>query len=286
MLYSTGQPEENKAFGSIGFNLVQKSMSIYILFGIFWVFAILLAGNNFIISGVVSIWYWQQGESGQEHLRPIPDSAFRLFRYHFGTIVIGGFLLGLVSFFRVIFEYLYRNAEYLKNTPNLRFLFQCCTCCIWCFERFLQYINQNIYIQTNLTGESFFKAAKRALEIMTNNQSIVMTVVGLGDLLNNITRLMITLIISAFFYQSIIQYPSILFGQVVVDQYNPTIIVAFASFIIASLFTSVYGVSIEGILHLFCIDEEIQRVKDPHQGAKMCPAALRQFISEQVYKQS
>jgi len=40
-------------------------------------------------------------------------------------------------------------------------------------------------------------------------------------------------------------------------------------------------VAIESILHLYCIDEEIGRTKG--KEAEMCPAALKEFLGEQVY---
>jgi len=49
--------------------------------------------------------------------------------------------------------------------------------------------------------------------------------VGLGDLLNNIARLLITMIVSMSFYRAIPDIPKSI-GGVVVDPYNPTLILA------------------------------------------------------------
>lgn len=81
-----------------------------------------------------------------------------------------------------------------------------------------------------MTGEGFLFSAKNALDIMGSNISIVMSagkfhiqtnLVGLGDLITNISRLLITLIVAMSFYKTIDTL-----GSVVVEPYNPTTIVA------------------------------------------------------------
>lgn len=77
-----------------------------------------------------------------------------------------------------------------------------------------------------MTGDGFFTSAKKSLDIMTTNPSLVMQVVGLGDLINGLARIMITLVVSMMFYRIIIILPHILLGGVVVDPYNPTLLMA------------------------------------------------------------
>lgn len=125
-----------------------------------------------------------------------------------------------------------------------------------------------------MTGDGFFNSARKSLDLMANNPSIVMQVVGLGDLINNLARIMVTLLISMFFCRSISEMPQLLFGGIVINPYNPTIVLAIITFVIASVFTNIFGVAIESILHLYCIDEEIARAKNSSTGAEMCPAVF------------
>ena len=69
-----------------------------------------------------------------------------------------------------------------------------------------------------MTGDGLLVAAQNSLEIMST--SSLVSVTGLGDLLNNLSRIFICLLTSVSFYQFI----SIHGG--VVDSYNPTIVVA------------------------------------------------------------
>ncbi|CAD8196524.1 unnamed protein product [Paramecium octaurelia] len=288
IICSTGTPGDKQQqwpFGQLKYTLLEYFSGFYLLFATFWTYALIIGVNSFIIAGSVCVWYWQQGKSGQEHVQPLNSSWKRCFVYHFGSIVLGALLLGLISIFRSFFEYLYRNAEYMRNTDGCQFCFKCCACCIWCFERFLQYLNQNIYVQINMTGDGFFHAAKKGLDIMSNNPSIVMQVVGLGDLINNIARIMITLSISMFFFRSISELPQLLFGGIVINPYNPTLLLAIIIFVIATVFTNIFGVAIESILHLYCVDQEIARAKSGSEDAEMCPAALREFLNDKVFTQ-
>jgi len=54
------------------------------------------------------MWYFTQGDVGQENSYrfPVCTSFKRAFRYHFGSLAFGAFLLALVQFIRIVLEYI------------------------------------------------------------------------------------------------------------------------------------------------------------------------------------
>jgi choline transporter-like protein 2/4/5 len=42
-------------------------------------------------------------------------------------------------------------------------------CCLWCLEKFLDFINKNAYIQTAITGANFCSAAGAASGLLIRN---------------------------------------------------------------------------------------------------------------------
>ena len=62
----------------------------------------------------------------------------------------------------------YKNTVYTNANDNLllkikgfdndviRCFRKCCTCCLWCLEKFMKFVNRNIYIMTAIKGIIIF----------------------------------------------------------------------------------------------------------------------------------
>lgn len=74
--------------------------------------------------------------------------------------------------------------QYAVNKPRNRvtvFLFNMCECCLTCFERFLQYLTRNAYIESAMFGYSFCEAGRTAFHILSNNALRVFAINSVGD---------------------------------------------------------------------------------------------------------
>lgn len=60
-------------------------------------------------------------------------------------------------------------------------LFMCCQCCLGCFERILQYLTRNAYIETAIFGLSFCAAGRKAFSILSSNALRVFAINSVGD---------------------------------------------------------------------------------------------------------
>ena len=61
-------------------------------------------------------------------------------------------------------------------------LLSCLSCIVACFERFVEFLNRNAYIQIALTGKSFCPAAKDAFESIWSNATRYSLVSGMGEI--------------------------------------------------------------------------------------------------------
>ncbi len=83
---------------------------------------------------------------------PILSSIWRLIRYHLGSVALGSFIIAVIKFLRAIMYYVEKRLKSQSggggpvNSVALGFL-KCCKCCLWCFEKILQYLNKNAYIE-------------------------------------------------------------------------------------------------------------------------------------------
>lgn len=67
-------------------------------------------------------------------------------------------------------------------------LLDCLSCLVACFERCIEYLNKNAYIQIALTGKSFCPAAKEAFETIWANSGRYGLVAGIGGAFNFVSQ--------------------------------------------------------------------------------------------------
>jgi len=68
-------------------------------------------------------------------------------RYHFGSIAFGAFLIAVVQFIRIIFEYYRKQMENANKENKLVKTLLCVTSYLLdCLERFVKFISKNAYI--------------------------------------------------------------------------------------------------------------------------------------------
>lgn len=77
---------------------------LYSLFGYLWVNAFIIGVTQFIISAACAIWYFSCTSDSNGSGSLMRGIAW-VMRYHFGSIAFGAFLIALVQFIRIIFEY-------------------------------------------------------------------------------------------------------------------------------------------------------------------------------------
>ena len=80
---------------------------------------------------------------------PIARSTGYCVRYHLGSLAFGSLLIALMKLVRLLFSYLERK---LKGAGTdccgmIKCLTCFCKCCLYCFEKFLQAICSNAYIE-------------------------------------------------------------------------------------------------------------------------------------------
>lgn len=81
--------------------------------------------------------------------------------YHIGSIAMGSFLIAVITFIRIIFEYIIYQYEKVGNKENPVYkAFKCVARCIlWALDKYVKFITKNAYIQIALHNSMFCKAA-------------------------------------------------------------------------------------------------------------------------------
>lgn len=123
---------------------------LYHLFGGLWVNAFLIGCFQFIIAAACAIWYFSfKSDTGGKG--SICMGIKWILIYHLGSIAFGSFIIAVVQFIRLIFEYYRKKIQAAnKDNPVIKFLLCCTSYLLACLERCVKFISKNAYIQIAL----------------------------------------------------------------------------------------------------------------------------------------
>lgn len=141
-------------------------------------------------------------------------------------------------------------------------------CVLKCFDEYIKFINKNAFIQCALKSENFCGSAKAAFWLIMRNAgrfsaaSVVgwiMMMLGKGAIMG----------LSCYLTFLIIKEAAPEVDQPVV----PTMVILLVSYMVASMFLSIFSFSSTAILHCFLLDEDTG-------GSKFTPDGLQGFIKD------
>lgn len=229
----------------------------YLLFSLLWNNAVLVAIGQMTIAGAVGVWYWK-GTS------PVSTGLKNCFRYHLGSIAFGSFILAIVQLVKWWLRYLQKQMEAQKQN-FLAKVAKALAYCVWCFERFIKFLNKNAYIRIALNGENFCRAAWRAFQLIIRNMGRYAVLGGLGAIISRLGTLFIAVAgatIGYFIFLGV--YP----------EENPWLCVAvylIMGYIGGCLIMNVFGLAVDSVLVCFITDEEL------NGDAEHAPEELKEF---------
>lgn len=151
----------------------------YAVIAFLWNCEFILGCQQLVISGAVSSWYFCRDRSNLPC--PVGRSIRRLFCYHMGTVAFGSFLIMLLQIPRIILAFLQERLKSYEDNQIVKGILYCCSCCLWCLENFLQYLNRNAYAVTAYKGTAYCSSAKTAFSTIASNALRVATINSVGD---------------------------------------------------------------------------------------------------------
>jgi hypothetical protein len=276
-LVSSGDASQiqGSPFGSFEFDKTLQRLLIYHLFGLLWLNAFIIASCQFVIASSTCLWYFSQG-TGQGVTKTIRTSLHRLFRYHLGSIAFGSLIIAIIQMIRIMLSYMQYQAKKMagKEGRIVRYVLTCLQCYVACFERFIQFLNKNAYIQIALTGKSFCPAAKDAFFLILRNPVRFGLVAGIGGIFVFFGKVFVASITALTGFLVITKWDK--FSTSLYSPFVPTIVMFIFAYVIGAIFMTVYGLAADTILACFVTDEELSKKKNA--PARHCPASLRDFI--------
>lgn len=282
-LASTSDIEQVAGVGyTMTFDEETQKLLVYHFFGLLWNMAFIRHMSILILAGVFGAYYWTPLEDKNANKfprAPVMASICRSWTYHTGTVALGSFIIGLIQMARAILDYV--KKKYLKKADKVPCA-KCCSCfikllvcyidcCLWCFEKLVEYISKNAYIVTACKGKMFCTAACEAFMFIINNlgQHAVVSWVSSFVMLLGKMFIIAGTVVPCFFLTGA--------SDDLAQPYVLLVVCGLIAYLVASLFLGVVDTAIDTILVCFCWERDAKG--NFANGQVYASDGLNKFIS-------
>ncbi|KAF4322216.1 hypothetical protein BBO99_00002819 [Phytophthora kernoviae] len=241
-----------------------KLLVVYHFFGLLWTAQLINAISMCTIAGAVSRYYWSRNKTSDE-MGPFPvfTSFKNCFRYHFGSLAFGAFIIAVVQFVRAALLYLdHQTRDLQKNNLAVKVMIKIVQCCLWCLEKCLRFLSKNAYILIAMKGHSFCASARDAFKLLLSNIAQVGAVSTVTFLLLGAGKVAVALgcAIATFAY---LEKNSDEYGvggpHELSSPMAPILLALLLGWFVGSTLLGVYEMAIDTILLCFCEDKELNK---------------------------
>ncbi|XP_035919880.1 CTL-like protein 2 isoform X4 [Anopheles stephensi] len=220
--------------------------------GFFWCICFVSAFSEMVLAFTFATWYWTHQKSRLPFF-VLTRGVTRTMFYHLGTLAFGSLIIAICKIIRAFLEYLDHKLKGYDNGVT-RAILCCCRCFFWCLESFLKFLNTNAYIMCAIYGKNFCSSAKDAFSLLTRNVLRVIALDKVTGFLFFLSKLLLASGMGAVTYtyfdsdipKTPLNYPFV-----------PAVFVFIGTFIIASIFFSVYSVAVDTLF--LCFLQDIER---------------------------
>uniref|UniRef100_A0A7S1WZW3 Choline transporter-like protein n=1 Tax=Tetraselmis chuii TaxID=63592 RepID=A0A7S1WZW3_9CHLO len=251
----------------------------YHIFGLFWTTQFISGCNTVIIAGAVSNFYWNGGTRGgaRSNQSPMLWALGTTVCCHLGSVALGSFILALISFVRVLLEYVHRKTRESQQVAGGQWLCNCIRCCCWCWQKVMDLINKNTLIMVGIKGKGYCVSALHGAALMISNLVQVAVVNLVSAFLIWVGKLLVIascailaiLTCNLAIFSDPAKHPNTFLSGPVA----PVAATVVAAYLIVDIYFQVYDVVIGTVLLAFCQDCE-QHGGRPRYAPPMLAAAV------------
>lgn len=249
------------------------------VFGMLWIASFIIACNEFAIICSAATWYFSRKDIPDDDGIPgdsdVSKGFWWTFRYHFGSLAFGSFIIAVVWLIRLIFEYVGNKVAGASGDNKFtQVLLGCTRCCLDCFDRFVRYINRNAYIYMAISSENFCESALNSFILILKNAAKFAFVEGISNVFMFLAKFCIAIFTSLCAFVLLpYQVPE---GEEINAPFLPVLCVFLFSYMVACVFISVFDTGSNTILQCYLIDVDI--AKQHNLSPNHIPPTLSKFI--------
>jgi flagellar biosynthesis protein FliP len=281
-IYSSGSIEHKNSssdYAKYDWDDSTRNSFYFEFLSILWINAFKVAFTQFVIASAASYWYFDQNRNAGKHY--VLRSVGAALRYHLGSLAFGSFVLALVKLVKGCLHYLQAKVyqEGLHSNPCLKFLCCCVGCYVNCFERFIKFLDKNAYIRIALTGEGFCTAARHAFTMILSNAARFAALGSVGDIFVFLGKCLITTSSTWIGFLLVTRVDH--YSDRIVSPVPITLVFGLVSYVVSSVFMSVFEMACDTIIQAFLVDEHLHSKDNP----VFAPEPLKKFMAEHRSKE-
>lgn len=247
---------------------------LYHLVGLFWVPQFLTAFTEMVIAFVATAWLFAPRD--ERHRRKMPSmpvckACLTTARYHIGTLAFGSLIVAIIQMIRFAFEFVYHRVRKAnRNSTCVKAVYCMCSCCFYCLERCMKFINSNAYILVTLTKQGFCSSASQAFGLILSNLARVGALAAIATSFAFLGKLFIACSATAlayFVFTSAEPYNDPTSVDYVAP-FVPCLIIFVFSYAVGMIMMTVYHTTVDAMLfsymyaesHPHALDEQARQV--------------------------
>jgi hypothetical protein len=266
---------EQKSFGCVKWDSKTRYYgTIFLLFMLYWLLNLLHALSHFATAFAVGSWYFtaanpMTGRKGSEgdtccHFGRSTRPVLYGMRYHIGSLAFGAFAISLAKMGKLLTWWAQKRDSALSpGNPVIVIVRRVELCLAECFERFIEFVSENAYVEIALVGSGFCEAARRSLAISVMRPGLFAMV---GRVAAAIRLLGIAFVIAAtvsvtgtillWFPPAGLQAPAV-----------PMLVAALSAIVVGEVMMHPFTAAARACLHCYCLDAEQARVNGTNETA-------------------
>mmetsp|Transcript_2262 Transcript_2262/g.3599 ORF Transcript_2262/g.3599 Transcript_2262/m.3599 type:complete len:654 (-) Transcript_2262:40-2001(-) len=258
---SLGEIESNE-FSSNGVTVMYRTfnyddetrgMALFLLFSFFWTSEFIGAVGSIVIARAIASWYFTRNK-GSIGTLTVLNAIRQSLWYHMGTAAFGSLVIAIIQTIRAIVAYIQKKIEEVDSENAFVKCIACCfQCCFACLEKCMRFINKHAYIQTAIFSTNFCISAKNGFFLILRNFGRIGAISLVSEVVVVIGKIFIAAVTGAIAYVLMDNY----IADEVESIIGPTVVVMLLTYIVATLFFSIFSMAVDTVLQCFIADEEM-----------------------------
>ena len=233
-----------------------RFMALFMVCGIVWITNWIEYTSRFVVIVSATTFYFSNHRDRADVEMPaeIKFGFECAYLYHAGSIAMGAFIIGTVKVLRGVFYHIAMKMKKAQGENGLiRCLVGCGTCILYYIEKICDYLNETAFCYMAVTGDAFLQSAWNGflLNLKHGLKFAFAKVIAKFFIFNGKIAIVVTNCATLY---SIMKARQDL--DDVVNIQGPMLIVAIVTFMVASLFLSLFQEAVTAMLTCLCIDED------------------------------
>jgi choline transporter-like protein 2/4/5 len=226
-----------------------------------WNMQFLIFFTYIVTAGAIANWYFTKRDSNGNKIRgtdvdqlphsPVWASIKRTLFWHTGTVAFAAAVVATCETLRVTIIYLADKAKGENPGCLRKCILAPITCCMACVTCCLEKVSKQAIVWTAIWGDSFIVACCSSFKIIWDNLDRVAAITVVSGFLMLLGKAFVSLLVAGIGGLVV----EGVYGEEVSSIIMPCFVIFVLSFVVATLFMSVFEVTLDCIFLCFLVDE-------------------------------